>query len=161
MDEIGRGTSTFDGLALAYAIASHLLEKNRSYTLFATHYFELTRLSDEYTQLSNVHLAAIEHQHSIVFLHSVSEGAASQSYGLQVAALAGVPNDVIRAAKKQLRKLEQNSAAQNPQGDLFDGKPEMPEAEEHPVLKSLREMQPDELSPKEALERLYQLKKLV
>ncbi len=161
VDEIGRGTSTFDGLALAYAIARHLLEKNRSYTLFATHYFELTRLSEEFAQLSNVHLAAIEHQHSIVFLHSVNEGAASQSYGLQVAALAGVPNDVIRAAKKQLLKLEQNSAAQSPQGDLFDRKPEMPEPKEHPVLQSLREMQPDELSPKEALERLYQLKKLV
>ena len=161
VDEIGRGTSTFDGLALAYAIARHLLEKNRSYTLFATHYFELTRLAEEFTQLANVHLAAIEHQHSIVFLHSVNEGAASQSYGLQVAALAGVPNDVIRAAKKQLLKLEQNSAAQNPQGDLFDKKPELPEPEEHPLLSALRDLQPDELSPKEALERLYQLKKLI
>ncbi len=161
VDEIGRGTSTFDGLALAYAIARHLLEKNRSYTLFATHYFELTRLAEEFAQLANVHLAAIEHQHSIVFLHSVNEGAASQSYGLQVAALAGVPNDVIKAAKKQLRKLEQNSAAQNPQGDLFDSKPEVPEPEEHPALRSLRDSQPDELSPKEALEKLYQLKKLV
>jgi len=161
VDEIGRGTSTFDGLALAYAIARHLLEKNRSYTLFATHYFELTRLSEEFAQLSNVHLAAIEHQHSIVFLHSVNEGAASQSYGLQVAALAGVPNDVIKTAKKQLHKLEQNSAAQNPQGDLFDKKPEMPEPEEHPVLKSLRDFQPDEMSPKEALEKMYELKKLV
>jgi len=161
VDEIGRGTSTFDGLALAYAIARHLLEKKRSYTLFATHYFELTRLSEEFAQLANVHLAAIEHQHSIVFLHAVNEGAASQSYGLQVAALAGVPNDVIRAAKKQLLKLELNSAAQNPQGDLFDQKPELPEPEEHPLLKSLRELQPDELSPKEALEKLYELKKLV
>ncbi|MDP1996933.1 MAG: DNA mismatch repair protein MutS, partial [Gallionella sp.] len=161
VDEIGRGTSTFDGLALAYAIARHLLEKNRSYTLFATHYFELTRLAEEFAQLANVHLAAIEHQHSIVFLHSVNEGAASQSYGLQVAALAGVPNDVIKTAKKQLRKLEQNSAAQNPQGDLFDRKPEMPEPEEHPALQSLREVQPDELSPKEALEKMYQLRNLV
>jgi len=161
VDEIGRGTSTFDGLALAYAIARHLLEKNRSYTLFATHYFELTRLAEEFAQLANVHLAAVEHQHTIVFLHSVNEGAASQSYGLQVAALAGVPNSVIRNAKKQLVKLEQNSAAQNPQGDLFDRKPEMPEPEEHPLLQSLRDLQPDELSPKEALERLYQLKKLV
>ncbi len=164
VDEIGRGTSTFDGLALAYAIARHLLEKNRSYTLFATHYFELTRLAEEFAQLSNVHLAAIEHQHSIVFLHSVNEGAASQSYGLQVAALAGVPNDVIRAAKKQLLKLEQNSAAQNPQGDLFDHKAvveELEEPAEHPLLAALREVHPDELSPKEALERLYQLRKLV
>ncbi len=161
VDEIGRGTSTFDGLALAYAIARHLLEKNRSYTLFATHYFELTRLAEKFRQLTNVHLAAIEHQHSIVFLHSVNEGAASQSYGLQVAALAGVPNDVIRAAKKQLLKLEQNSAAQNPQGDLFDKIPEPPEPEEHPLVSALRALQPDELSPKEALERIYQLKKLV
>jgi DNA mismatch repair protein MutS len=163
VDEIGRGTSTFDGLALAYAIARHLLEKNRSYTLFATHYFELTRLTEEFQQLANVHLSAIEHQHSIVFLHSVNEGAASQSYGLQVAALAGVPNDVIRAAKKQLLKLEQNSAAQNPQGDLFDRKPEVveEEPEEHPLVAALRDLQPDDLSPKEALERIYQLKKLV
>ncbi len=161
VDEIGRGTSTFDGLALAYAIARHLLEKNRSYTLFATHYFELTRLSEEFTQLANVHLAAIEHQHSIVFLHSVNEGAASQSYGLQVAALAGVPNDVIRAAKKQLRKLEQHSAAQHPQGDLFAAIPDVPEPEEHPLLSALRDLQPDEMSPKEALEKMYQLKKLM
>ena len=161
VDEIGRGTSTFDGLALAYAIARHLLENNRSYTLFATHYFELTRLTEEFAQLANVHLAAIEHQHSIVFLHSVNEGAASQSYGLQVAALAGVPNSVIRSAKKQLVKLEQQSAAQNPQGDLFAAVPPTPEPEEHPLLNALRDMQPDELSPKEALERLYQLKKLV
>jgi DNA mismatch repair protein MutS len=161
VDEIGRGTSTFDGLALAYAIARHLLELNRSYTLFATHYFELTRLAEEFTQLANVHLAAIEHQHSIVFLHSVNEGAASQSYGLQVAALAGVPNSVIRSAKKQLVRLEQNSAAQNPQGDLFTAAPEAPEPEEHPLLSALRDLQPDEMSPKEALERIYQLKKLV
>jgi len=161
VDEIGRGTSTFDGLALAYAIARHLLEINRSYTLFATHYFELTRLSEEFKQLANVHLDAIEHQHSIVFLHSVNEGAASQSYGLQVAALAGVPNSVIRNAKKQLVKLEQNSAAQNPQGDLFAATPEAPEPKEHPLLSALRDLQPDEMSPKEALERMYQLKKLV
>jgi DNA mismatch repair protein MutS len=162
VDEIGRGTSTFDGLALAYAIARHLLENNRSYTLFATHYFELTRLNEEFQQLANVHLAAIEHQHSIVFLHSVNEGAASQSYGLQVAALSGVPNSVIRSAKKQLRVLEQNSAAQSPQGDLFDHKSIEPEeAEEHPALKTLREIQPNELSPKDALEQLYQLKKLM
>ncbi|MBI5431157.1 MAG: DNA mismatch repair protein MutS [Nitrosomonadales bacterium] len=162
VDEIGRGTSTFDGLALAYAIARHLLEINRSYTLFATHYFELTRLAEEFKQLANVHLAAIEHQHSIVFLHSVNEGAASQSYGLQVAALAGVPNSVIRSAKKQLVKLEQNSAAQNPQGDLFNQRPAVQEEpEEHPLVSALRDLQPDEMSPKEALERMYQLKKLV
>ncbi len=161
VDEIGRGTSTFDGLALAWAIARHLLEINRSYTLFATHYFELTRLAEEFAQLTNVHLAAIEHQHSIVFLHAVNEGAASQSYGLQVAALAGVPNSVIRNAKKQLARLEQNSAAQNPQGDLFAALPEIPEPEEHPLLTAMRDMQPDDLSPKAALEKLYQLKKML
>ncbi len=160
VDEIGRGTSTFDGLALAYAIARHLLEKNCSYTLFATHYFELTRLAEEFVQLANVHLSAIEHQHSIVFLHSVEDGAASQSYGLQVAALAGVPPQVIKTAKKQLRALEQNSAAQSPQGDLFSVVPEIPEPEEHPALVALKEIQPDELSPRAALEMLYQLRKL-
>ncbi len=163
VDEIGRGTSTFDGLALAYAIARHLLESNRSYALFATHYFELTRLTEEFAQLSNVHLAAIEHQHSIVFLHAVNEGAASQSYGLQVAALAGVPQSVIKTARKQLRALERNSAAQNPQGDLFDAPPAGPadEPEEHPLLSALRDVRPDDLSPREALERLYHLKKLL
>ncbi|MCX7192696.1 MAG: DNA mismatch repair protein MutS [Proteobacteria bacterium] len=159
VDEIGRGTSTFDGLALAYAIACHLIEKNRSYTLFATHYFELTRLAEEFSQLANVHLSAIEHQHSIVFLHSVNEGAASQSYGLQVAALAGVPAQVIRTARKQLRTLENNSAAQNPQGDLFAAIPDIPEP--HPLLAALGEIQPDELSPREALDKLYQLKKMI
>jgi DNA mismatch repair protein MutS len=163
VDEIGRGTSTFDGLALAYAIARHLLETNRSYTLFATHYFELTRLNEEFQQLANVHLSAVEHQHSIVFLHAVNEGAASQSYGLQVAALAGVPHSVIRSAKKQLVRLEQQSAAQNPQGDLFAAPPSYaePEPEEHPLLAALRDLQPDDLSPREALERIYQLKKLL
>jgi DNA mismatch repair protein MutS len=163
VDEIGRGTSTFDGLALAYAIARHLLEHNRSYALFATHYFELTRLTEEFPQLANVHLAAIEHQHSIVFLHAVNEGAASQSYGLQVAALAGVPQGVIKTARKQLRALERQSAAQNPQGDLFEAPLPDPveEPEEHPLLDALRKVEPDDLSPKEALEQLYQLKKLL
>ena len=96
-----------------------------------------------------------------MFLHSVNEGAASQSYGLQVAALAGVPNSVIRNAKKQLARLEQNSAAQNPQGDLFAALPETPEPEEHPLLTAMRDMQPDDLSPKAALEKLYQFKKML
>lgn len=162
VDEIGRGTSTFDGLALAYAIARHLLEINRSFTLFATHYFELTRLNEEFLQLANVHLAAIEHKHSIVFLHEVNEGAASQSYGLQVAALAGVPNTVIKNAKRQLRALEQGSAAQHPQGDLFNAPPAVvEEPEEHPLAAALRAIAPDELSPKAALEELYKLQKLL
>ncbi len=164
VDEIGRGTSTFDGLALAYAIARHLLETNRSYTLFATHYFELTRLADEFPQLANVHLAAVEHQHRIVFLHSVNDGAASQSYGLQVAALAGVPPAVIKIARKQLRSLEQSSAAHHPQGDLFSmaapiepiDLPEIPE--DHPAIAALKELQPDDLTPKAALAWLYEWK---
>ena len=102
MDEIGRGTSTFDGLALAWAIARHLVEKNGSLALFATHYFEMTRLAEDYRQVINVHLDAVEHKDHIVFLHSVEEGPASQSYGLQVASLAGVPGAVIRAARKRL-----------------------------------------------------------
>jgi DNA mismatch repair protein MutS len=167
VDEIGRGTSTFDGLALAYAIARHLLETNRSYTLFATHYFELTRLADEFPQLANVHLAAVEHQHRIVFLHSVNDGAASQSYGLQVAALAGVPPAVIKIARKQLRSLEQTSAAHHPQGDLFSAPvpiepialPEIPE--DHPALVALRTLQPDDLTPKAALAWLYEWKERV
>jgi DNA mismatch repair protein MutS len=159
VDEIGRGTSTFDGLALAHAIACYLLEKTQSYTLFSTHYFELTRLDEEFSALVNVHLTAIEHQHSIVFLHAVEQGAASQSYGLQVAALAGVPAQVIKSAKKQLRLLEQNSAAQSPQGDLFATQFE--EIEEHPLLSVIRDIQPDDMSPKAALEKLYELRKLL
>jgi DNA mismatch repair protein MutS len=140
-----------------------LLEKNCSYTLFATHYFELTRLAEQFKHLANVHLKAIEHQHKIVFLHSVHEGAASQSYGLQVAELAGVPNEVIKNARKQLRKLEQQSIMQNPQGDLFATATEKKETEqlEHPAIAELRITQPDELSPKAALEKMYQLKKLI
>ncbi len=123
MDEIGRGTSTFDGLALAWSIARHLLSHNRCFTLFATHYFELTQLPEQFSQAANVHLSAVEHDKGIVFLHTVSEGPASQSYGLQVAQLAGVPPSVIRAARKRLTELERQSAGQTrqtiPQLDLF------------------------------------------
>jgi DNA mismatch repair protein MutS len=165
IDEIGRGTSTFDGLALAWAIARHLTEKNQSYTLFATHYFELTQLAAEYREVANVHLDAVEHRDSIVFLHSVEEGPASQSYGLEVAALAGVPGTVIRAARKRLAELEEHGLAAGPQRDLFaaGGKdaPAAPAAEESPVLKSLRELNPDTLTPREALELLYQLRKQI
>jgi DNA mismatch repair protein MutS len=162
MDEVGRGTSTFDGLALAFAIARHLLEKNCSYTLFATHYFELTRLVEEFPQAANVHLRAVEHKHSIVFLHAVNEGPASQSYGLQVAALAGVPESVIGTAKKYLVKLEQGSVARQPQRDLFAGaEGEIRSQPEHPVLTRLRAIAPDELSPRQALEQLYEMKKMM
>src|SRR3990172_11718694 len=119
VDEIGRGTSTFDGLALAWAIARHLLEVNRNQALFATHYFELTRLAQEFRQLANVHLDAVEHKDHIVFLHAVEEGPANQSYGLQVAQLAGVPASVIRAARRHLAQLEQDGIARSRQPDLF------------------------------------------
>jgi DNA mismatch repair protein MutS len=166
MDEIGRGTSTFDGLALAWAIARQLIEKNRAWTLFATHYFQLTQLAEDYRQVANVHLDAVEHKDSIVFLHSVEEGPASQSYGLQVAQLAGIPGPVIRAAHRYLARLEAESAASNPQGDLFSepasAAASMPsEPQDHPVLDRLRELDPDRLTPREALDLLYQLRKEV
>ncbi len=163
MDEVGRGTSTFDGLALAWAIARRLLEKNCSYTLFATHYFELTRLAEEFSQAANVHLAAVEHKHHIVFLHAVEEGPASQSYGLQVASLAGVPGSVIRAAQKRLVELEQSEAARAPQPDLFAPRAAPGEAVPEPAdpaLELIRELDPDQLSPREALDLLYRLKRL-
>ena len=157
LDEIGRGTSTFDGLALAWACARHLLERNRSYTLFATHYFELTQLVEDYKQVANVHLDAVEYGDGIVFLHSVEEGPASQSYGLQVAQLAGIPKSVVAAAKRRLAQLEQQSVAAGPQADLFSA-PEAAEPVPPPVIEALMDVEPDELSPKEALEVLYRLK---
>ena len=164
MDEVGRGTSTFDGLALAFAIARHLLNKNRSFTLFATHYFELTKLAEEFKQLQNVHLDAVEYKHRIVFLHKVTDGPASQSYGLQVAALAGVPEPVIKLARKYLIKLEQESIKKKPQLDLFSSSPPEPEEDipqEHPVIALLQNLSPDEFSPRQALEQLYLLKKAI
>lgn len=162
MDEIGRGTSTFDGLALAFAIARHLLEKNACLTLFATHYFELTRLNTEYPECANVHLDAVEHRHRIVFLHAVEDGPASQSYGIEVAALAGVPAAVIRDARRRLRVLENREIGGGPQADLFvaaaDDPP--PAALSHPVLTTLDDIDPDSLTPREALEHLYALKRL-
>ncbi|MXR35512.1 DNA mismatch repair protein MutS [Neisseriaceae bacterium B2N2-7] len=158
MDEVGRGTSTFDGLALAWAIARALIEKNRSYTLFATHYFELTRLAHDYAGVANVHLSAVEHKESIVFLHHVEEGPASQSYGLAVAQLAGVPPKVIREARRHLLELENQSVARQ-QPDLFTqaGAPQ-PEAQPHPALEMLEDADVDSLSPREALSLLYALK---
>jgi len=160
LDEIGRGTSTFDGLALAWACARHLLERNRAYTLFATHYFELTRLVEDYKQVANVHLDAVEHGDGIVFLHSVEEGPASQSYGLQVAQLAGIPKSVVAAAKRRLVQLEQQSIAAGPQADLFAA-PEASAPPPHPALEALMDVDPDDLSPKQALEALYKLKGLL
>ncbi|WP_025600923.1 DNA mismatch repair protein MutS [Burkholderia sp. WSM2230] len=175
MDEIGRGTSTFDGLALAWAIARHLLAHNGCHTLFATHYFELTQLPAEFPQAANVHLSAVEHGRSIVFLHAVNEGPASQSYGLQVAQLAGVPNAVIRSARKHLVYLEQQSAGQPaPQLDLFaapsptlleDADDDEPQAaKEAPAMQALverlRGIDPNDLRPREALDLLYELHEL-
>ncbi len=162
MDEIGRGTSTFDGLALAFAIARRLLEKNRCQTLFSTHYFELTRLNLDYPECANVHLDAVEHAHRIVFLHAVEDGPASQSYGIEVAALAGIPAPVVRDAKRRLRALENREIGSGAQADLFAAlPPEEPEPLAHPVLTRLAEIDPDALSPREALEQLYALKRLV
>ena len=162
MDEIGRGTSTFDGMALAFAILRHLIDRNRCLTLFATHYFELTRLSHEYSELANVHLDAVEHNDRIVFLHAVEEGPANQSYGIQVAALAGIPTAVVRAARKQLREFEQRAAVDPLQPDLFaQGEPEPAEPEPHPALEQLAAIDPDSLTPRAALEALYALKGLL
>ncbi|HJU71367.1 MAG TPA: DNA mismatch repair protein MutS [Paucimonas sp.] len=171
MDEVGRGTSTFDGLALAWAIARHLIEHTRSFTLFATHYFELTQLPDTHPGAANVHLSAVEHKDSIVFLHAVQAGPASQSYGLQVAQLAGVPQTVIRAARKHLAVLEAQSVQATPQLDLFahsvadtaqaemqDDSPEdVPLAA---ITQALADIDPDALSPRQALDALYRLKQL-
>ena len=162
LDEIGRGTSTFDGLSLAWAVAKQLLEKNRSYTLFATHYFELTRIVDEFKQAANVHLDAVEHGSNIVFMHKVEEGAANQSYGLQVAQLAGIPKSVVASAKRKLQQLENQSVvAGTSQVDLFASNVVAPEAPMHPVVSALESITPDDLTPKQALEMLYQLKTLV
>ncbi|HSI43841.1 MAG TPA: DNA mismatch repair protein MutS [Methylotenera sp.] len=162
LDEIGRGTSTFDGLSLAWAVAKQLLEKNRSYTLFATHYFELTRIVDEFKHAANVHLDAVEHGNNIVFMHKVEEGAANQSYGLQVAQLAGIPRPVITAAKKKLAQLEVHQVANNTaQPDMFAATEPEAELAVHPVVTELETIQPDDLTPKQALEVLYQLRELI
>ena len=162
MDEIGRGTSTYDGLALAWAVAEYLARQVKAYTLFATHYFELTHLPEQLEGVRNVHLKAIEHGDGIVFLHSVDEGPASQSYGLQVAALAGIPKNVLRQARHQLSKLEK-ADNESPQLGLFTTyeEPE-PELEpESPVLDKLEETNPDDLTPRAALDLIYQLKALL
>jgi DNA mismatch repair protein MutS len=162
LDEIGRGTSTFDGLSLAWAVAKQLLEKNRAYTLFATHYFELTRIVDEFKYAANVHLDAVEHGNNIVFMHKVEDGAASQSYGLQVAQLAGIPKSVVANAKRKLIQLEQNQlATASAQPDMFQIDVPDKEPVQHPLIDELENIQPDELTPKQALDILYKLKKLM
>ncbi|MDD3528802.1 MAG: DNA mismatch repair protein MutS [Gallionellaceae bacterium] len=160
MDEIGRGTSTFDGVSIAWSVARHLAEKVRAYTLFATHYFELTQLAHEYRTLANVHLDAVESGGHLTFLHSVEDGPASQSYGIQVARLAGVPGPVVNAARRKLVELENAQVASAGQGDLFASLPPVPEPEPTPVLDRLNGIDPDGLSPREALDILYELKRL-
>ena len=170
MDEIGRGTSTFDGLALASAVLKQVLRQNKSLTLFATHYFELTRLSEKFKQLENVHLDAVEHHDRIVFMHRVQAGPANQSYGIEVASLAGIPSAVVRDARRTLLELESQSvrhqpaSGEHPQNDFFDipdapavTEPE-PATEAHPLLAELSAMDPDSLTPRQALDLLYQLK---
>ena len=154
MDEIGRGTSTFDGLSLAWACAHHLSVVNKSYTLFATHYFEITALPDEIRGINNIHINAVEHGDKIVFLHSVKPGPANQSYGLQVAQLAGVPNQVIKRAKNKLIELENQSVSNQSDSGQF----EMFSDRTHPVIDRLEELDMDQLSPKDALDLLYSLK---
>ncbi len=163
MDEIGRGTSTFDGLSLAWACAHYLAEHVRAFTLFATHYFELTSLPDECNGVANAHLDASEHHDGIVFLHKVQRGAANKSYGLQVAKLAGIPREVLAAAKDKLQELESGAQASTPTAShtTLPASPRQPDLFATPLprcIHTLKATNPDELTPKAALELLYRLK---
>jgi DNA mismatch repair protein MutS len=163
MDEVGRGTSTFDGLSLAWSAAEHLASKTKAYTLFATHYFEMTQLDKHHENVANVHLKATEHEDKIIFLHNVMDGSASKSYGLQVAQLAGVPDSVVQHAKAKLKQLETNgtpvqsekqlgqSAADTFQADMFAAPVSV-------IEESLAKTDVDTLSPRQALDLLYELK---
>jgi DNA mismatch repair protein MutS len=176
MDEVGRGTSTFDGLSLAWACAAFIANKIRAFTLFATHYFELTSLAGEAPGVANVHVEAVEHGDSLVFLHSVKEGPANQSYGLQVAALAGIPRSVTAQARRYLTELERERDAlrskASPQGELAlfgalpqaaapaDARPGAIEPADCAALEALRAIDPNSLSPREALDLLFRLQQL-
>ena len=165
MDEVGRGTSTYDGLALARAAAVHLAQNNRAYTLFATHYFELTELANDYAAIANVHLDAIEYAEQLVFMHALKEGPADRSYGLQVAALAGLPKSVIADAKHTLNDLERgmrehasgHSAGTGDSTQLGLFAQPAPSA----VVRELVQLDPERLSPREALDALFRLKQLL
>jgi DNA mismatch repair protein MutS len=170
MDEMGRGTSTFDGLALARSVAHYMATRVRAFTLFATHYFELTALAAEIDVCANVHLDATEHADSLVFLHAVKDGPASRSYGLQVAQLAGVPRQIIAAARRTLSELEERSArsalACSPQAELplaLPAPPTLPapvapqDARARALAARLAALDPDSLSPRAALELLFEL----
>ncbi|MDR0213079.1 MAG: DNA mismatch repair protein MutS [Comamonas sp.] len=161
MDEIGRGTSTFDGLALASGIASQLHDKTKAFTLFATHYFELTELPARAKAAVNVHVGAAEAGHDIVFLHEIQAGPASRSYGIQVAKLAGMPAAVLHHARHALEALEAKAGEDDLQVNLFDAPELVEDTPAHsPLAQALADINPDALSPREALEALYQLKKL-
>jgi DNA mismatch repair protein MutS len=162
MDEIGRGTSTFDGLALAGAIASHLHDRNRAFTLFATHYFELTEFPVKHERALNVHVSAAETRDDIVFLHDIQPGPASRSYGVQVARLAGMPAGLVRQARATLEALEAQKHAADAQIDLFAAPPAPPPAAEPSAIdQALAAINPDMLSPREALDALYKLRALL
>jgi len=163
MDEVGRGTSTFDGLALAGAIAHQLHDRNRSFTLFATHYFELTDFPARHERAINVHVAAVESGDGIAFLHEIEPGPASRSYGVQVARLAGMPAPLLRQARATLESLEAERVARQPQSDLFAAAapvPEAPVVEDSAFEAAWRAVDPDMLTPREALDALYRLKAL-
>jgi DNA mismatch repair protein MutS len=172
MDEIGRGTSTFDGLSLAQAIAARLATHNNALVLFATHYFELTQLAAQFSNVFNLHLAAAQSSRGIVFLHEVKDGPANQSYGIEVAQLAGLPSAVLRQARQTLKRLEQRTADSGAQADLFatDTALELEQesssahpltAQQNVMLTRLAEINPDDLAPREALAALYELKSLL
>jgi len=160
MDEIGRGTSTFDGLALASAIASQLHDKTQAYTLFATHYFELTEFPAQHHAAVNVHVSAVESGRDIVFLHEIQPGPASKSYGIQVARLAGMPAAVVNQARHTLEALEAKASETHAQVDLFAAPPATETVATHALDTALAAINPDSLSPREALDALYQLKAL-
>jgi len=161
MDEVGRGTSTFDGLSIAWASAVALADRVRALTFFATHYFELTALPDDHTSMANVHLDATEHEDHVVFMHHIQEGPANRSFGLEVAKLAGVPAGVLFHARQKLGELESQQMVERPpamggQEDLFTAP-----TVNSPVLDVLSDIDPDQLSPKEALDALYMMKTLL
>ena len=160
MDEIGRGTSTFDGLAQAAAIATQLHDRNRSFTLFATHYFELTEFPAQHAHAINLHVGAVESGHDIVFLHQMEPGPASRSYGVQVARLAGMPAVLIRQARATLEALQAKADAGQAQVDLFAPPPAAAAVEPSAVERALAAIDPDKLTPREALDALYRLQAL-
>ena len=157
VDEIGRGTSTYDGMSLAWAAAEHLANENVAFTLFATHYFELTALANEISSVSNIRLDAVEHGEDVVLMHSVSEGAANRSFGIAVARRAGVPREVVSRARTLLESLEVRDRTPSnpnvPQLPLF--------SKDHPLIGAVEMLDPDSITPKEAHEALYRLRQLL